>query len=161
MVIAGLSTELVDRCTTCVCHNIHPRQSSEPMRRCWLMYRSSCICIVIAHGAFHVTAMRYICVTGDSLHSASSMWKYNSAHLSAVTKSYDGEKEYIHQIMLHGSETWPVRKENKKPSCRWETARAHCRLKSGKILQNVRRIALEKACYRKMTFKVTNTGVIR
>ena len=48
---------------------------------------------------------------------------------------------------------------NKKPSCRRGTARAPCQLKSGKILQNVRRrIALEKACKREMilgmTFKV-------
>ena len=54
---------------------------------------------------------------------------------------------------------------DKKPSCRWGTARARCQLKSGECCTNVRRISLEKACNRgewpSRSFVVTNTGAIR
>ena len=33
----------------------------------------------------------------------------------------------VQSSMLHGSETWPVRKENKKPSCRQGTAQSQDR----------------------------------
>ena len=42
----------------------------------------------------------------------------------------------------------------KKPSCHSGTARARCQLNLEKCCTNVRRIALEKACNRRMPFKV-------
>ena len=68
------------------------------------------------------------------------------------SKNIDKRPNRRQKITCHSQDQG--RKQDKKPSCHWGTARARCQLNLVKFCTNVRRIALEKACNREMTFKI-------